>query len=205
MQFFPSPAECWQLARNQTIVHCSIYLWLLFFIKWQIWHPSILKAWNTDWTLLHNQHVAVVAHILWTVNTIEHSWLSVHHHCHNFLWGTSLIVCVCLTMRSLSLNPIANPSDSLGTLNWPIFIIGFMWMKFANLSKCFLLWTPLAHFVQQKSDIFYTLPLWGGECRHDIFLFNCPSSGSLYSSLWLCHWRDSFLFRAVGTVVSDEL
>ena len=98
-----------------------------------------------------------------------------------------------------------NATLSLGTLNWPIFIIGFMWMKLANLSKCFLLWTPLAHFVQQKSDIFYTLPLWGGECRHDIFLFNCPSSGSLYSSLWLCHWRDSFLFRAVGTVVPDEL
>ena len=143
-----------------------------------------------------------MAHILWTpLKTLD--W-AVHHNCHNFLWGTSFIVCDCLIMRSLSLNPIANPTDSLGTLNckqgqadrfWPIFIIGFMRMKFANLSRCFfLLWTPLAHFVPQKSDIFYTLPLWGGECRRDIFLFNCPPSGSLYSSLWLCHWRDSSFY-----------
>ena len=167
MQFFPCPAECWQLARNQTIVHCSIYLWLLFFIKWQIWHPSILKARNTEWTLLHNQHVAVVAHILWTpLYTLD--W-AVHHHCHNFLWGTSLIVCVCLTMRSLSLNPIANPSDSLGTLNWPIFIIGFMWMKFANLSKCFCCHGHPWPTLYPKNRISFTP-----------FLFEAPSVGMIF-------------------------
>ena len=152
--------SCWMLA-----VHCSIYLWLLFFIKWQIWHPSILKARNTDWTLLHNQHVAVVAHILWTpLKTLD--WAG-HHHCHNFLWGTSLIICDCLRMTSLSLNPIANPTDSLGIPNckqgqadhfWPIFIIGFIRKKFANLSKCFL-WTPLAHFIHQNWMSFTPFPL----------------------------------------------
>ena len=147
---------CWMLAVGTQPNHCTLLniSSTVIFHKMTILtsiHSKSMK--HTDWTLLHNQHVAVVAHILWTpLKTLD--W-AVHHNCHNFLWGTSFIVCNCLIMRSLSLNPIANPTDSLGTLNckqgqadrfWPIFIIGFMRMKFANLSKCFL-WIPLAHLI----------------------------------------------------------
>ena len=109
--------SCWMLAVGKQPNHYT----LLNISSTAIFHkmPNLTSIHSksmkhTDWTLLHNQHVAVVAHILWTpLKTLD--W-AVHHHCHNFLLGASLI-----------------EADHI----WPIFIIGFMRMKLANLSKCF--------------------------------------------------------------------